>query len=256
MEKKRNVGKLLPVLVAFCLLLVSGCDLCPEPISRHNFGKVYVGTTADSPQVRWRNHGKNALEVASVIVIPPVGTFAIKSPRPLRSFVLQSGDCSEYFTFTFTPTQKGVASGEANPQLISGKGTVQALELSGTGVCQIAEGVLIIGGGHMKAGQVLDFGSVVFRERGGATSQRRFNLVNATNQQIQLDVVWSKGSQGFSVVQPVGQITVPALNRRGVTLQFSPPGVGVFTGGVTFIDRANRQNKAGTAVVGKGTRAE
>lgn len=252
-EKHHSLGQSLQVTVAFCLL-VSGCALRPEPISQYNFGEVYVGTAAESPQVRWKNHSDNPLEVVALPVSPIGGAFNMKTSQPFQSFILQSGDSSKYFTFTFTPTQAGAVSGEAVPQIISGKGKAQSLGLSGTGVYQTAGGGLVIGGGNMKTGEFLDFGYIVFP--GGSPRQRRFNLVNATNQQMVVDVVWTKGSQGFSVLKPSPPITVPALGRVKVTLQFAPPGVGTFTDGVTFADRANAKNKAGTAVQGKGVPPE
>jgi hypothetical protein len=249
MGKKLSVGWGFLAIVAFYLLLSSGCALRPEPINQHNFGKVYIGTTAETQQVCWRNHSKDALDVVGILVFPTNGPFAIK-PFPFHSFVLQSGSCSQYFTFTFTPTRAGTTAGEAVPQIIQGAEKVQAYGLSGTGVYQIAGGVLIISGDHMKRNRILDFGSIVFPK--GAASQRQFKLVNKGNKPVQLDVVWSKGKQGFSVVQPAGLITVPAHGRVGVTLQFTPPRLGTFTDGVTFVDRAKVWNKAGTAVGGKG----
>lgn len=254
MKKKDNMGKSLSVLAVVCLLLASGCALRPEPISKHNFGEVYVGTTAESPQVSWSNVSKNPLEVVGLLVLPMGGSFDMKATQPFQSFILQSGSSSKNFTFTFTPTQTGSASGDAVPQLVGSKARVQGLGLSGTGVYQIAKGGMAIGGGHMQAGQFLDFGSTVFPT--GPPRRRRFNLINATKQRIQVDVIWSKGKQGFSVFQPTGPIIIPALGRVAVTLQFSPPGIGTFTDGVTFVDQANPKNKAGTAMQGKGTRAE
>ncbi len=253
MEKKRNKAWRFLAAVAFCLLSIAGCDLCPEPISRYNLGQVYVGTVAETPQVCWRNHSENALEVVAVTTdgLP----FAVK-PASFQSVVLQSGSCTPYFTFTFTPAQEGAFSSEATPQLISGAGTVQAFEMSGTGVYRIAGGWLIIGGGDIKAGQALDFGSVVFRERESVASQRHFELFNAGDKPMQLDVVWSKGKQGFKVVNPSPPITVPKFKRAKVTIEFIPPGVDTFTDGVTFVDRTNSKNKAGTAVRGKGVRGE
>lgn len=253
MEKKRNQVWMFLAIVAFCLLSTAGCDLCPEPISRYNFGQVYVGTVAETPQVCWRNHSKDALELVAVTTdgLP----FAVK-PASFQSVILQSGSCSPYFTFTFTPVQEGTFSSEATPQLISGAGTIQAFEMSGAGVYRIAEGGLIIGGGDIKTGQALDFGSVVFSERESAGSQRQFELFNAGDKPMQLDVVWSKGNQGFKVVTPSPPIAIPKLKRAKVTIEFIPPGVDTFTDGVTFVDRANSQNKAGTAVIGKGVRGE
>ncbi|MDD5064415.1 MAG: choice-of-anchor D domain-containing protein [Phycisphaerae bacterium] len=254
MKKKPGMEWRLLAVVVFCLLVVSGCDLCPEPITRHDFGNVYVGTTAETPQVCWRNHSKNALEVVGIPLSPLGEPFDMNLGRPFQSFIVQNGNCSPYYTFTFTPVRAGTVTGEAMPQLISGEGRPQALELSGVGVYQIAVGGLIIGGGHINAGDALDFGSVIFPR--GAASQRRFNLVNMTNQQMQVNAVWSKGSQGFSVVQPAGPITVPPLGRVQVTLQFAPPAVGIFTDGVTFVDQANAQNMAGTAVRGEGVESD
>lgn len=254
MKRKRSIEQLLMVLVVFCLLVVSGCNLCPEPITRHDFGNVYIGTTVETPQVCWRNSSRNALEVVGIPLSPLGGPFDMNLGRPFQSFIVQDGNCSPYYTFTFTPVQAGTVTGEAMPQLISGEGRPQPLELSGTGVYQIAAGGLIIGGGNINAGDALDFGSVIFP--GGIASQRRFNLVNMTNQQVQVNAVWTKGSQGFSVVQPAAPITIPPLGRVRVTLQFVPPAVGVFADGVTFVDQANAQNMAGTAVRGEGVESD
>lgn len=250
MKEKCRVRWWVLVVVPFSLLLVAGCALRPEPISKHDFGEVYVGTTAGSSPVRWRNHGSGALEVVGLLVLPLGGAFNLQSTQPFQSFVLQSGSASNDFTFTFAPTAAGAVSGEAIPQLIRGKGTVQALELEGTGVYQVARGGLVIGGGQMTTGQVLDFGSVLVP--GGAPSQRRFNLINIGNQPVQVNIVWSDGNKGFSVVKPPAPITVPARDRVRVTLQFAPSAVGKFADGVTFVDVASAQNKAGTAVQGEG----
>ena len=251
MKNKNAFRWLSKSFIIVMALFFAGCHaLQPQPVDKHDFGKILVGTTATSGAVQWKNISSGPQDVVGLLVSPLGSNPFNYTPQPFTFFTLQSNGISTNFTFTFTPTQSGTFSAAATPQIISGGGTSKALQLEGVGIFQAVNGGLSIGGGQLVLDQALDFGSVLVP--GGAPSERHFSLANVTAAPIQANVSWSAGNQGFSLVSPTAPITVPPHSRVTVKLRFIPPAVGTFTEVITFTDAASGANWSATTLKGTG----
>jgi hypothetical protein len=245
---------LVTTSLALIALAVTGCAstvLVPIPAS-HDFGEVYIGQSATSPAVVWRNVGANPENIDGLVPTPLGGPFSLATPAPpFVAFVLPAGATTRPFTFAFRPTVEGGVNGGATPQTVGTPGgSYQEFAMVGIGRSQITRGVLGIGGGNLVPAQALDFGAV--RVPGGTPTSRTVTIINAGPAPIAVNVFVS--AAGFRVALPALPVTIPARGQVTVTLTFSPPAVGRFDAVVEFFDTAGPTvNRAGTIVTGQGT---
>jgi hypothetical protein len=130
--------------------------------------------------------------------------------------------------------------------------TVQEAQLRGNGVNHVNVGNLTLFGGHVVAGQILDFGNV----RVGTTGNpRTFLLQNSSPNALTVTVAWSRGNQGFAVAGPGPQFIIPAFVAMPVTLTFTPAQAAQFTDSVKF-STASGAHMGGIAVTGRGVQGE
>lgn len=247
-----NLSRLV-LAAALALTLVLACRptqvLTPSRTS-HSFGSVYVGTTATSPAVTWKNVGLQTVSTNSLLPTPIGGPFTA-SPA-FTGQTLTPGQSSTAFTFTFAPTAAGQVRGSAALGIRQTQHQVQPVELDGFGIIQIAGGSIGIGGGDLVADEILDFGDVVVP--GGPPVDKRFNLYNRIgNQPVRLESLWFAGGDGFSIVSPAFPVTIPAQGRVPVTIRFNPTAVGEYADGITFQQNVLiPTHYGGTAVKGRG----
>ncbi len=236
--------------LAVLVLAASGCTVLVPAPATHDFGQVFVGQSASSPQVSWRNVSNQAYDVIGQFPLPLGGPFALPRAAPFTAFNLAPNATTPPVTFTFAPTAAGRVTGQGTTQIDATGVQVQPLELQGTGVVLVNAGDLAIIGGNVKPGKVLGFGSVVVP--GGRPTTRAFELINLGQQAIRVQVQFVQNNQGFSVLRPALPINIPSRRTVRVELRFMPPAVGDFADVVRFVDANNAANNAAIAVVGRG----
>ncbi len=232
------------------MLVATACTVLEPAPATHDFGQVFVGQSASTPQVSWRNVSNQTHSVIGQFALPLGGPFALSRAAPFTAFNLAPNATTPAVTFTFSPAAAGMASGQGTTQIDDVGVRVQPLELQGTGVVLVNAGSLAILGGNVRPNQVLDFGSVVV-PRGRPTS-RAFELTNLGPQAMQVQVQFVQNNQGFSVLRPAVPINVPSRRMVRVELRFTPPALGDFADVVRFVDANNAANNSAIAVVGKG----
>lgn len=229
--------------------LLSGCaDLVPVPTSKYSFGEVFVGTTKQSPPVRWRNRGEKSRDVLGLVVFGP---FTIQGGTPtFNAFQLDSGQETPPILFSFSPVVEGRVSGDAVPQIAGAEGSVQGYQMDGEGVYLLTKGALGIGGSQVPSGGFLEFGKV---QMNAGYVEKRINLVNSSANPITVKAKWEQGINGFMVARPAGPIVVPPRFRSvRVVIGFKPTNGGVITNAVVFEDVNDSQNRTGIATRGEG----
>ena len=236
--------------VALLVFAATGCTVLVPTPANHDFGQVFVGQSASSPQASWRNVSNQTYNVIGQFPLPLGGPFALPRAAPFTAFNLAPNATTPPVTFTFSPTATGLATGQGTTQITATGVQVQPLELRGTGVVLVNQGDLAIIGGNVRAGEVLNFGSVAVP--GGRPTTRAFELFNLGQQAIRVRVQFVQNNQGFSVLRPALPINLPSRRSVRVELRFAPPAVGDFADVVQFVDANNAANSAAIAVVGRG----
>lgn len=233
-------NKIMSILSLFLLAaIVSGCpdgklDPSPQPL---DFGNVYVGSSS-SRTASWKNNGSQPAAINGMAVSSPP-TFT--GPAAVNEIV-NDGDKSSDFNFVFAPSSADTFNGEA--QIFAANVRPKKLRLTGTGVFQKNGSTVSLV--DIPASEAFDFKETPV----GANKTKAFKLKNNDPAKDAIvSSVWRNGNNVFAVVNPAGNITIPANGEAAVTVTFTPAAAADYT---DILEFTNIDNIAGTVVKGKG----
>ncbi|MBZ0136909.1 MAG: choice-of-anchor D domain-containing protein [Planctomycetes bacterium] len=242
------------VILAAISFLFSGCATLTSNVSKHDFGKIYVGQTATSPNVTWKNGGNDKVAFIGVAGDWTAGSPFSLQPSPYTARDLSKNGVSNPVQVVFAPLAVGTFKGKIEPLQNVGFGksaTANVVSVQGEAVAQLANGALGVGGAAITVGKPLDFGRV--KVNIGPASSKRVDVVNTSNQAIQVQARFKSGGQGFAINSPGATFTIPAGRKVTVKLTFLPTSGGIKWDVIEFVDTANGKNVAGVVLTGEGT---
>ena len=241
-------------LIAAVGFLVTGCVTLEANVKKHDFGTVYVGQEAASPNITWKNKGDDKVEVIGIKSDWSVGSPFSLQPRTYTAKTLSKNDVSNPVQVMFAPKAVGTYKGKLEPlqDITIGKAaTARVVDIQGKAVAQVAKGKLAIGGAQLMVGKPLDFGSARVGANPGPS--KRIDVVNTSAQAITVRVTFKSTSGEFKTDPAATTYRIPARGKVTIKLRFKPTAVGDRWDVVEFVDTANGKNVAGTALKGTGT---
>jgi len=242
------------------LASVAGCSYTPPPDGylavtepSYDFGKVLVGdSTTSSAHPDWKNAGRARVRMDGVHTSGDTNTITLQPAA--FPFNLNPGNFTASMFFTFEPTEarrytiRAVAYGVGpNNRPVAADST----ELAGTGVLQIDEGDLSLGGGYVQPGNGLEFGKVVV----STSAYRTVIVLNSGTGALTPTVEWRPAGGPFTASLSSGgagvrMVSVPAGGSAALVVTFTPPAARKFVN--ALIVRSGGRGEAGISVSGTG----
>jgi len=242
------------VLLAAAALLLGGCTLSSN-VGGWDFGTMYVGETATSGNITWKNTGSDPVNFMGVMGSWGGGSPYSLQPSPYTGSTLAKNADSNPVQVVFSPVAAGTYTGTLDPVRDVGQGktcTADKVKVKGVAVAQVAKGNLNIGGPAITNGNALDFGSV--RANAGPARSLRVDVLNVGSAPVTVQARFKKGNEGFTIVSPGASFTIPANGRKvTVKIEFLPTSVGTHWDVIEFVDTTNSANLSATSLTGIGT---
>jgi len=210
-----------------------------------NFGSIFVGVTARGA-AQWTNNTNKPVTVSGYGTsdTPPFG-----APRTnFNQVVVQPGQDSPAYTFYFTPTTMGPATGEGKLVILPPGPASGKVALSGEGVYNLASGALSISFPAPLSGEFVNFGPVVL----GQTKTVTISVNNSSDAALTVQGAWAFGNRGFLRTNPTAAFAVANKGQTAVTLSFTPKAAGMSQDVIIFVYPQAPLNSTGVYVRGEG----